>query len=572
MRRISSVTILTGVVCASQLLGAARVDAAPTPLFERDWVEVTKTTRPPANGALVYDSARNENVLFVPAVEGGRASQTWTFNGATRNWTKESPANSPDIYDAVAAYDIGNERVVVLGRDPDEGSCGENDTWTWDGSNWTEQAPATAPTGCVLGASYRQIDGEVVAITGDGSISETWIWSGVDWEMSNSSTTPPHLGMATAADPRTGGVLAFGGDFFFHGNHFSADTRAWTGSAWTRINAGGGAADPQPRSDSSMTWDSKLGSMILFGGIGGSSATKTFNDTFRWDTTQWTRMGTAHTPPAMEGASLANNPTSGSVLFNGARTWVFTAKASAGRGYAATNRAGVVAVAGDAAHRGDLAGKRLTQPVVGIARTPTRNGYWLVAGDGGIFSFGDARFYGSTGAQRLNKPIVGMAATPSGQGYWLVATDGGVFTFGDARFYGSTGGQRLNKPIVAMAAKPTGNGYWLTASDGGIFTFGDARFYGSTGAKRLNKPIVAMASTPNGKGYWLAAADGGVFTFGEAQFEGAGPGAATIVAMASSPTGNGYRLFGNFGVVQAFGDATRLGNMRITGAVAAFST
>ena len=116
-----------------------------------------------------------------------------------------------------------------------------------------------------------------------------------------------------------------------------------------------------------------------------------------------------------------------------------------------------------------------------MAATPTGNGYWLVASDGGIFTFGDAAFYGSTGAITLNQPIVGMAATPTGNGYWLVAADGGIFTFGDAAFHGSTGGIRLNQPIVGMAATPTGNGYWLVASDGGIFTFGDAAFYGSTG-------------------------------------------------------------------------------------------
>ena len=45
-----------------------------------------------------------------------------------------------------------------------------------------------------------------------------------------------------------------------------------------------------------------------------------------------------------------------------------------------------------------------------------------------------------------NRPIVGMAATPSGDGYWLVASDGGVFWFGDARFHGSTGGQHSEPP------------------------------------------------------------------------------------------------------------------------------
>src|ERR1700722_529400 len=74
-------------------------------------------------------------------------------------------------------------------------------------------------------------------------------------------------------------------------------------------------------------------------------------------------------------------------------------------------------------------------PVVGIAKTPSGNGYWLVGADGGVFTFGDARFFGSTGGVHLDEPVVGMAVTPSGNGYWLVGADGGVFTFGDARFF-----------------------------------------------------------------------------------------------------------------------------------------
>jgi hypothetical protein len=72
-----------------------------------------------------------------------------------------------------------------------------------------------------------------------------------------------------------------------------------------------------------------------------------------------------------------------------------------------------------------------------MAAGPSRNGYWLVASDGGVFCFGTATFHGSTGAIRLNQPVVGMAATPTGLGYWLTARDGGIFAFPDARYFGS---------------------------------------------------------------------------------------------------------------------------------------
>jgi cell wall-associated NlpC family hydrolase len=148
--------------------------------------------------------------------------------------------------------------------------------------------------------------------------------------------------------------------------------------------------------------------------------------------------------------------------------------------------------------------------------SPSGRGYWLFAGDGGVFTFGDATFYGSTGAIRLNQPIIGMAATPTGKGYWLYAADGGIFTFGDAVFYGSTGAIRLNRPIVSMTSTPSGHGYWLVAGDGGLFSFGDATFLGSTGAQAIVQPIVRLVTTPDGLGYWEVARDGSVYPFGEA--------------------------------------------------------
>lgn len=165
----------------------------------------------------------------------------------------------------------------------------------------------------------------------------------------------------------------------------------------------------------------------------------------------------------------------------------------------------------NAGHYGDMAGKPLNKPIVGMSPTATGLGYWLVASDGGIFTFGDASFLGSTGNITLNKPIVGMAVTPTGKGYWMVASDGGIFTFGDAAFLGSTGDIQLNRPISGMTATLDGQGYWMVADDGGIFTFGNAAFKGSTGGQRLAAPIAGMV--PNGTGYTLIGQDGQLYPF-----------------------------------------------------------
>jgi hypothetical protein len=278
--------------------------------------------------------------------------------------------------------------------------------------------------------------------------------------------------------------------------------------------------------------------------------------------------GGCSTVSAAAASAILANPASHAVVV---RTGTFPGGALRGQARLgltslhATQADGKIWTFGDATDLGSTAGAPLTKPIVGMATTPSRLGYWLVATDGGIFSFGDATFLGSTGAITLNQPIVGMAATPTGKGYWLVASDGGIFSYGDATFFGSTGAITLNQPIVGMAATPTGRGYWLVASDGGIFSFGDAAFFGSTGAITLVQPIVGMAATPHGHGYWLAAADGGVFTFGDATFLGSAAGRLAgqdaFVSIQASPMGLGYRMVSGQGQVSSFGDAPGLGSV-----------
>jgi hypothetical protein len=190
---------------------------------------------------------------------------------------------------------------------------------------------------------------------------------------------------------------------------------------------------------------------------------------------------------------------------------------------------------GNAVFRGSMGGKRLNQPMVGIAADPATGGYWTVASDGGVFAF-DAPFHGSLGAVHLTKPVIAMASTPDGGGYWLFASDGGVFAFGDAGFFGSAGGYVLTQPVVGAAPTPDGHGYWLVASDGGIFAFGDAAFEGSLGGHALKHPVVSMTAADAG-GYWLTDSNGAVTAFGDAGYFGSAPQnlAAPVVSMADGP-------------------------------------
>ena len=199
-----------------------------------------------------------------------------------------------------------------------------------------------------------------------------------------------------------------------------------------------------------------------------------------------------------------------------------------------------VRAAGAAADYGSTGNIMLNRPIVDIAATTTSAGYWLLAGDGGVFSFGNAAFYGSTGGLRLNRPALRMAPTVTGAGYWFVASDGGVFAFGDAAFYGSMGGRFLARPMVGVIPTGTGRGYWMVAEDGGVFAFGDAGFLGSLGGRSISAPIVALAPTRTNNGYWLLGRDGAVYAFGDAAFLGRdqfSTGLATDIAALSDGTG-----------------------------------
>ena len=561
-RFTASAAALLAVMAVAVAAPVTRASAAatPTPNYparERNWIPVTRGPQPPGNGALAYDDARHNTVLLVP----GEPSQTWIFDGATRQWSQRFPATNPALHGAEAAFAANTGRVVLFGSNAND-ECSPDvrgETWTWDGTNWTQLHPASAPDECSgLGPIHMADDRRhhqlvMVADAGGGGFGTTWIWNGSNWAAAPGGPE----GAPIAYDQVTGRVVAYGGYLFFHGDNAFNGTQAWDGRHWQFVSPASAAGDPGYRGYASMTFDPVTYALVLFGGET-YYPTHSLADTWELIRHRWVRIGTANSPPPEARAPFVYDVAHRVGILLGNTTWLF-GEAHAGHGYYLCGSDGAVFAFGDARFYGSMGGKHLNQPIVGMARTLTRKGYWLVARDGGIFTFGDAHFYGSTGGIHLNQPIVGMAATPTGHGYWLVARDGGIFTFGDARYFGSTGAIHLNQPIVGMAPTTIGDGYWLAAADGGVFNFGGAHFLGSAGSKQLAQPIVGIASSPFYEGYWLAGRGGGVYGFGGALPRQSSKSSRPVVAIVPGPTGFGYWLVDAGGGVVALGDRTTFG-------------
>ncbi len=200
--------------------------------------------------------------------------------------------------------------------------------------------------------------------------------------------------------------------------------------------------------------------------------------------------------------------------------------------------------------------------VVAVAHSRA-GGMWLLTPQGGVLAEGGAPFHGDLAGRPLHAPVVGIAGTRSGHGYWIVARDGGVFTFGDAGYHGSLGNRRLWAPIVAIAGTRKGAGYWLLGADGGVFTFGDAGFHGSAAARAAGDVAVALLPSASGRGYHIVHRSGQLRHFGDALRiwlpEAAG---AQVVGLVPSARGHGVGAITAEGSFLSAGDFPTIASVR----------
>jgi hypothetical protein len=182
---------------------------------------------------MVFDSKLGKVVLF-----GGYTYQfdmmndTWEWDGTSKTWTQQLPANSPSPRSATLAYDATSNQVILFGGFT-TGYVYYGDTWTYNGVDWVQQQPATMPPGRTdNGLAFDPVLKSVVLFGGLANASEgtrgnrlndTWLWSGENWtEVQTHSSPERSSGVSLTFDGNVEGMLLFGG--WLSPNEFTSET------------------------------------------------------------------------------------------------------------------------------------------------------------------------------------------------------------------------------------------------------------------------------------------------------------------------------------------------------------
>ncbi|MBS1875690.1 MAG: putative Ig domain-containing protein [Acidobacteria bacterium] len=293
------------------LLAAAILAALPS--SAETWTQRSPASAPAVRqlAAVAYDPIRRQVVLFGGAGSGTtKYGDTWVWNGST--WTQRSPSSSPSARaGAKMVWHSGLGKIVLFGGQSN--SAYLNDTWVWDGTNWTQQSPYTAPPGRTYHTmAYDPLHDKVVVYGGAPSLGDTWLWDGFNWAQASPSTSPPVLWQSAAIwDPYRQGVILWGG---FRGDTLSMTqaTWLWDGSNWTQL---GTAHSPPASWGHSFAYDDQRGMGVLFGLYPSIDPN---NYTWLWNGVDWKQAVTSSAPTTRYTAAMAYDAAhSQQVLFGG---------------------------------------------------------------------------------------------------------------------------------------------------------------------------------------------------------------------------------------------------------------
>lgn len=107
------------------------------------WTALTPTTPPSirSGAVMAYDVTNTKFVLFGGSNEYNYLPETWSLNATGTAWTQLAPATSPPgLINAQMCWDTQSARVLLFGGITATTGEASNDTWSFNGAtnNWTK--------------------------------------------------------------------------------------------------------------------------------------------------------------------------------------------------------------------------------------------------------------------------------------------------------------------------------------------------------------------------------------------------------------------------------------------------
>jgi len=270
---------------------------------------------PRAYSAMAYDSNRGRTVLFggTGVIATNLFADTWEWDG--ENWTQVADSGPPARAQAAMAYDVQRKQTVLFGG-LGPGGFGGGDTWGWDGDNWTQLAVSGPSPRTNFAMAYDSKRQRIVVFGGLGGglvLRDTWEWDGTAWTQL-AVTGPPadRLGHVMAYDSTRDRSVLFGGLDAI--SHTLGDTWEWNGSMWTQVSDFGIV----PCVFASLAF--KGDGVALFGGASGAAsdpAAKILGSTWTWNGRNWTLRQDFGPSPRFAHAMCYDSKRGTLVLFGG---------------------------------------------------------------------------------------------------------------------------------------------------------------------------------------------------------------------------------------------------------------
>ena len=243
-----------------------------------------------------FDTLRGKAVMFGGALGSEYVRDLWEWDGAAGAWTDRTPELLPLSWPGPgvgfsSAYDQARDRVVAYGV------YGGLDLREWDPTSgtWTNRTPSPVPASwttanAAAAMAYDAKRKRIVLFggyngssqsTSDRARSDTWELDpeALVWRTATTSHTPPgRFHHAMAYDSRRGSVVLFGGEA---GDSSLLRDSVGVGRRCRTVDQPHPPAAPgdlaRARSTHALAYNAARGRIVLFGGVGANA------DTWEWD-------------------------------------------------------------------------------------------------------------------------------------------------------------------------------------------------------------------------------------------------------------------------------------------------